>query len=374
MAEILGFNDMRALALPTGVDATELTRWATAEGTTYDIVIGEIINALTLANGALLNDPIYAGMMSLTTEPMAEYPSGVSNDMVKRVEHAKNDTRRTKSVGHMLQIEGFEYPMGWTADYLENARMYQIRLGIREGINAVRSNFQYALLNRFFSSAENQINGGSGYDMPLANASSTVTYVPKSYDGQDFASSHTHFDRNTDDATGRATSVANGVDHLIEHGIMPPYDMIVPLADADLWTALASTSPKALFVEPQRAPIVLGANTAIGAPLPDERYIGYISTARGIIRVWTTARLPENYMGLYKTYGANAMGNPLLVRYKPRRGSGAFLLAGKGFQLFPLEEAIIQHDFGVGISEGRLNGYASYFAAAGDYVSPTISN
>jgi hypothetical protein len=62
----------------------------------------------------------------------------------------------------------------------------------------------------------------------------------------------------------------------------------------------------------------------------------------------------------------------LRVRFASDLGPGAVLMRGEGFRQYPLEHAILLHEFGVGVGN-RLNGYACFFAASGDYTDPTIS-
>lgn len=59
-------------------------------------------------------------------------------------------------------------------------------------------------------------------------------------------------------------------------------------------------------------------------------------------------------------------------RHAKDLGPGAVLMRGEAFRQYPLEQAILIHEFGVGVGN-RLNGYACYFATSGSYTSPTIS-
>lgn len=373
MANLLGVNDMKAWALPAGVSAAELQRYAMIDGVTYETVVNDLLGILQAVNVVVLSSPIYSGMFSLTTELFYEYESGVAGTMEERSEYTVGDPRKTKTISHSIPVKGYEFPLKWTDEYLENANLNRLRIGLRAGGRAVKNNLERLILNRFFSASENQIDAsGGGYDMPLANGGSTLVYIPVSHEGLDFASSHTHFDRQADSAAGRAAAVANGAEHLYHHGFMPPYDLIIPFADRADWAALNSASPYALWFKPERDNLTFATTTNMAA-FGDETYVGGIDTAIGVVRVWATNRLPTDYAGMYKTYGNNAMGNPLVLRYKPTRGAGAILQSGPGFRNYPLEGVTIQHDFGVGVGSGRLNGYAVKFAASGDYSSPTIA-
>jgi hypothetical protein len=194
-----------------------------------------------------------------------------------------------------------------------------------------------------------------------------VAFTPPSYGGTSFSPDHSHFERRGADK--QADALEAGAKHLWEHGIFGPYQGIIPFADVNTYTALGK------FIKPDRG--VEYVSTSANAPYAqavtsDERYIGLYESAYGLVRLWVTPHLPTGYLGLYRGYENADPRNPLRVRYAPDLGAGAVLLRGEGFRHYPLENALLVHEFGVGVGN-RLNGYACRFASTGDYSAPAIA-
>lgn len=362
---LLGVNDLKELALPLGWDAEQLAQYALADGTTYDQVVENIAQGLVVANNGLVNDPVWGGMMHITPDPAVEYRSGSGGGMSERTEYQYSDAQRAATSGHMLPIKSFDRGLGWSFDFLRKARASQLEADIADALYDMRDNWEAQLLQRFFDSSENAI--GSGYNVPFVNGNGgNVVMTPPPYAGQTFSDSHTHFDRKT--TTQQAQALEAGAKHLWEHGIFGPYSAIIPFADIGTYTALSG------FIKPNRGVeyISVGANAPYAqAALEDERFIGLYESDYGLVRLWITPHLPTNYLGIYKPYGINDPRNALKVRYANDLGAGAILMRGEGFRQFPLEHAIVLHEFGVGVGN-RLNGYACHFAASGGYVAPSI--
>jgi hypothetical protein len=362
---LLGVSDLKQFALPTGWDGGQLAQYMLADGTNYEQMVDTIAAGLAVANEGLINDPVMGTMISLTEETAIEYREGAGNGMTERTEYQKADARRAATGGHMLPIKSFDRSLGWTFDFLRKARAAQLEADIADALYDMRDNWEEQLLTRFFDSSENAI--GSGYDVPFIAGGGSIAMTPPPYGGQTFASTHTHFDRKG--TTNQADALNAGARHLWEHGIFGPYNAIVPFADIATYTALSK------FIKPDRGIeyISVGSNAPYAqAVLVDERFIGLYESDYGLIRLWITPHLPTNYLGVYKPYGVGDERNPLKVRYARDLGPGAVLMRGEGFRQYPLEHAIVLHEFGVGVGN-RLNGYACYFNASGSYTDPTIS-
>lgn len=365
---LLGYNDLKQFALPSGWDATELSKYALVDGVSYEEMVNNIAVALEVANNEMINDPIFGGMIFLTTELGLEYRASGGNSAAERSEYTRPDPARGTTSGHMLPLKSVDRGMGWTFDYLRKARAAQLEADVADGIENIKLKFQKRALHRFFSNAYNTI-ATSGKDAPFVDGTtSDINYTPPEY-GQAFANSHTHFDRKADDGTGRAAALNAGINHLREHGIFGPYDAVIPETDISAFAAVTG------FVKPDRGmQLTTVDTTARAANLTDERYIGLFEGQSGLVRLWASPLVPTDYLGLYRSFGANNMRNPLAVRYAPDFGPGAILLRGEAHRQYPLENATIIHEYGVGVNKGRLNGYACYFAGAGDYTAPSIDS
>ena len=364
---VLGIADLKQFALPLGVDASEIARYQLADGTNYDQLLNDISAALALTGNSILNDPIYGSLIGETTEMMKEYRQGAgTTGMQVRTEYTRADPQRGATIGHMIPLKRFDYTLGWTADFLRYARRGQLDADIQDALYGVVDNAQRSILTRFFTTTENQM-GSSGYDVPFVKGAGTVLFTPPPYNGQTFANTHTHFDRQTTSA--QATTLKAGAKTLWEHGITGPYMAIIPFADITTYTALTG------WIKPQRGIEYVRTDSAANfgvLPMDDQAFIGAFETDNGIAYCWASPRLPTNYLGMYKSYGTNNPNNPLALRYAPDFGAGPVLMRSPAFRMTPLEQVDFWHDIGIGMNN-RLNGYACYFNAAGSYVDPTIS-
>jgi hypothetical protein len=364
---ILGLNSLMQFALPAGWDASELQKHQLADGRTYDEMLTDIAVALQEVGSSLSNDPKYGGLVSFTTEMGFEYAQGSSQTgMEERTEYRTADGRRGATVGHMLPLKSFDRKLQWTWDFLRKARRLQLDNDIAVAMYDIRDEFERRVLRRFFTNTDYQL-GSSGYDLPFANASSNVSYVPPAYNGKTFASSHTHFVRDT--TANRATAIKAGVASLREHGINASFTGIVPAAEVSTYTALSN------FVRPERNLARYNGATDVATGAIDEQvFFGALETDFGLVYLWETERLPASYFGLYKSYGSNDPRNPLAIRYSEDLGFQPIM---KPVGNHPLEGAEIIHEYGVGVGgapmTARLNGYCIHFDAAGDYDNPTIS-
>jgi hypothetical protein len=368
MVNPLGFNDLKQFALPTGWDASELQKYALVDGTTYEELVNDIAVVLSTTAQMMMNDPFYGGLLYFTEELGLEYRDGTAQGgMKERTEYSVGDPQRGKTIGHMLPLKSFDRGFGWTWDFLRKARRTQIDADIQTGIYDVRENWEKTTLTRFFSDTENQL-GSSGFDVPFVKGGGSVAYTPPAQEGQVFTSSHTHFDRKTDDATGWAEALEEGAEHLFEHGILPPYDAIIPYVDKSNFVGLSK------FIKPDRGVNYIQAPSAnaLTTARVDEVYFGMYETEIGLVQLRATRRVPANYAGLYKSYGSNDKRNPLAMRVDPKMGPGPVLMRGDRMREYPLEYAQVIHEFGIGVAN-RLNGYACFFDAAGSYTAPTIS-
>lgn len=371
---LLGASNLIDLAYPAGIDVGELNRRINGNtSVTFADVIRNVAQGVALTNAEMMSHPIFGGMFSTTTRLDVTYPSGTPIATQERTESLRAQTSRMKEVGHMLNPKGYEKGFAFTDSYLQKADMELIMGRLGGELREMESTWQKNLLTRFFSNAENQINSSSGYDVGFADGNvSNITYVPPKYDGQSFASSHNHFDRQADSAAGKSAAIANGIDHLREHGIGGDYNAIIPLADVDEWAALNESTIKAVFVDYDRPVIRASTASDIGAPIADMHHVGYVKASLGTVHLWATSRVPTNYFGMYRDYGADNPRNPLLMWHDAAWGAG-IRLARPITYTNPLQGLELYHDYAFGASEGRLNGYACLFAASGDYVVPTVS-
>jgi len=362
---ILGFGDLRELQPPALWDLAEMRRIALADGTTFDQVISDTVEGLQLLNASLLSMPHYSSLFSVQDNVEVEYPVGVVNGFEEATEYGTPLPQRGKLTGHSLPIKPYDRAMGWTMMYLRKANQRRVDADIRSTVTDARSLFQKKLLERFFKSTAETVGATSGASVPFADGGTAdASYVPPiSAEGKTFLYTHNHYLR-YDTA---ANAIGPAVLTMQEHGHTAPWDVITPEADAATWKAITG------WKAPLWSEVAYMSSTTERAQIADVgTYIGFLETTYGIARIWSTPRLPTNYFGVYKDYGAGDPRAPLRMRIDRNTGFGFQVVPGNWVNA-PTVLAVSYAEFGVGVGEDRTNGVACYLNASGNYTDPTIS-
>ncbi len=362
----LGPNDLKQYALPANWDPAYLSQIALADGTIYEQFVDDVATALSLVNQQLLADPFLSSLISLTTEASVEYRTGVSNGFEEATEYGRPDAKRGATTGHMLPLKEYDRALGWTWMFLRKARRAQLDADIASAVQDVRDLWAKKILTRLFKSTSDTV--GTGKSVPFADGGTAdPNYIPPPVPdrGGTFDSSHNHFLR----LSGiTQANLETAIKHLWEHGHNPPFDLIIAQADISSWTDTSSVTG---YV-PRPDPLLrYGTNQDLANVTED--FIGAIETDYGAVRVRANGRIPANYWGVFKSYGPLDQRNPLRVRYNPRLGIGVLLLAGDHIREYPLENAIMWMEFGVGVGEDRTAAALVRQAGSGSYTDPTIS-
>jgi len=366
MALLLGINDLKQRALPTYWDIATLEQQRLKDGSNYQELLDDIASGLAMVNAQLITESLYAGLVSPTTELAMEYRVGMSNGFQPHTEYSRPDARRGLTTGHMLPIEKYDRMMGWTWDYLNEARRAKIDADIASALDDLINLWQKEILTKLFKSTYTAI-GSSGRAMPLADGGTADSvYVPmaKPERAPAFLYTHDHIL-----AVNGITQVLLEpvVTNLWEHGYDSPFDLLISTLDVASWTDAANMSGWI----PRGDPALIQYGLTADFARVDESYIGVIETDRGVCRVRMSGRIPTNYWALYKAYGPSDARNVLKVRYEDEFGIGAVLLSGDHIRDFPFENAILFSKFGVGVGEDRTAGIVVK-NTAGAYTDPTI--
>lgn len=361
----LGPNDLKKFAIPTYWDAAYIERMRLASGETYEQLISDIAAALAIQNAALFQDPLMASLLApSTSEIMIEYPIGVSNGFTAHTEYAVPDSKRAGTTGHMLPLEPYDRPFAWTWDFLKKARRMQIDTDISSGMADLRNLYHKAVLTRLFKSTYDAV--GSGRSMPVADGGTADSaYVPPQVPDRAtaFAYTHTHLGR-LDGIT--QANLLTTVTHVWEHGYDGPYDCVVAEADRSSWTDTTNVTG---FVPVAQEGIQYGTSETLASAMAG--VFGIVETDHGPVRLRSSARIPTTYWAVYKSFGALDARNPLIIRENPEYGIGAILLAGDHIRQYPLENAIMYSEFGVGFND-RVSAALVLNASSSTYSSPTI--
>ncbi len=365
----LSFADLKDTAKPALWDLGEIKQVELADGASFADMIADVNAGLSLVNGEMLSLAHYADMLAVQDTIELEYPVGVSNGVEVATEYGVPIPKRGATTGHSLPLIPYDRALGWTMMYVRKARASKLDADVRSAVTDIRNHWQQKILERFFKMEGETVGTTANASVPLADGGTVdANYVPPdSPDGESFLSTHDHFVRT---ATLNQAALEASAENLQEHGHMSPYDIIASRADAGTWTNVSTFTG---FKKPEWPGIVYHASaTERMAQSAVEEYFGYIETAYGICRLWMTPRVPTNYYGLFKSYGAGDPRNPVRVRIDDNFGFGWQLVPGNWVNA-PALLAVMYAEMGFGIGEDRTNGVLTRIAASGDYVTPTIS-
>lgn len=359
---LLGNRDTRDNVVLTGIDTTLLDRFRLADGTTYEQVVALANSVLGGFNGGLLNDPFWSMLVSYTDRPDTSYGIGNAADMVAHTEYGRPDPVRAERAAHMLPLRKWDYMLGWTADYLEEARLPDIEADLATALDAAQNRWRKSLLGRLLmrgdvSGAANGLSAtGLSPGFATTAASTGVDFVPPSYGGTTFTDTHEHY---VAIAGGVFTAAVftDAAAELREHGHEAPYEFMIGPSDEATVRGLTAggfvPTPEALIVQA----ITSARTTFAEQTINGKRSIGTIAG----FRVWVVPGMPQYYGFGWKSYGRNSTLNPLVVRL-PQGASAPQLRMFRDHNnpgIYAIQNLMTQIQFGVGVGD-RTNGTARY--------------
>jgi len=360
-----GINDLKnVIRIPVNWDLAYMRQFQTANGETWDRVVARLGAALSLFNASLTQGP-WADYFRVTTDTGIEYAIGSgSGELPPMPEHNRPDLFAGDSSGHMIPMRDYGGGLGWTSLALRRATSGKLDLSIQTLIDRSRTTWDKRMFERLFKSNVVRV-GASGLSMPFADGGvADPDYVPASWGGVDFTSSHNHYFRFADSSAGRTAALKAMVDTLREHGLTSPYILTIPETDTEAWAAQTEFTP------PANAILTTQGLERRAVNVNTDLYTGVFETDRGWGLIMPTPRLPTKYAGMFKPFGFNNVNNPLVVRHEDGFPLG-LTIEGQVI-IYPLQEATAMFTFGIGVNQ-RLNGSLTFFNASGDYVDPVIS-
>ncbi len=362
----LGPRDTTSLVMLTGWDATALQNFKLQDGTTYAAVVQQLNAALGALNAEFRSDPLWSSLVSYTDQPDLEYRVGTSNGMQRHTEYGRPDPQRADTEGHMLPLKSWDRGLGWTWDYLREARLSQIQADIRDAIKDTRDKRRVEILTRCLkrgddSGAANGL-GSSGYSPGFATdeGSTSVDFVPPAVAGTSFDNTHEHYVGITGGAFTNAV-FSDAKAELREHGHEPPYNFIAGTSDEITIRGLTD------FFE-------VGSDLVAYGQLQDLARISGNLVSAGVYPIGTAhdfliyivGGMPQYYGFGWKGYGANSQRNPIAVRlFKDKSILEAIAMTDPkaGNATEPLQYLMLFDEFGVGVQD-RTNGTARYTNSA----------
>lgn len=378
MAEILGPQTILSRALPEGVDATELAKFAIRGNYTW----ADAVTEMSAAIGQFNQDFVarWGYLFSVTEDDWMEYPNGGSVTRAKAItDVSKPDDVHSDTKGHMIGLIPYGNAIGGTWRFFRDARQAQLEAMVRAALLQHEDRLEFELLNRLFIDDEIAV-GAAGYNVPFVLTTGTVDWVPPKRDGKDFAS-HTHYNGFDSDASPAKTftDVLNYlVEDVAEHGHQPPYTAVISRTDIATYEALGKAvewvAPIISTVD--RGGATSGAQFFAGyTPQLMNGVVGFYKSPLGLVELRPTYRVPTGYAAVFKSYGQNDPRNPLAIRVHPNQGFGVFITSevAPNSANFPLGKLTIEAEFGVGVGMDRTNGALGYLSTSGNWTDASIS-
>jgi len=370
---LIGNRDTRDNVVLTGIDPALLENYRLADGTTYEQVVAMANAALSGFNAGLANDPFWSMLVSYTDQIDTRYAVGNSASMVAHTEYGRPDPERAEVAGHMLPLRKWDHMLGWTADYLEEARLFDLQQDLAMALEAASNRWRISLITRLLkrgddSGAANGLSAtGLSPGFATAAGSTGVDFVPPSYGGATFTSAHEHY---VTIAGGSFTAdvFTDAAKELREHGHEPPYEFLIGPVDEATVTGLTG------FLSVNEALINAGILSAqvnfSGEAINGKRPIGAI----GGFRVWVVPGMPQYYGFGFKSYGSKSPRNPLRIRVPQGQSAPRLRLIRDSNNpgIAPVQNMMTQIAFGVGVGD-RTNGTARYVNHADTWTDGVAS-
>jgi len=359
----LGARDTSTLALPVGWDAGALEKERLSDGTTFLQVAAALNGAVQSAAQTIYADPLLSSLVSYTSEAaVTEYAQGATNGFQEFTEYGRPDPQRADTTGHMLPIKPQVRALAWTWYYLRNARMAQIEADIADAVKDMSDLWRVAILRRMLRRIDDSGAamglGTGGYSPGLATdaGSTAVDFVPPAHGGVTFTSAHEHY-VGIGGGLFTAAVFQDVKAELLEHGHLPPYDMVIGTLDETTVRGLTG------FIPVQQMDINYAVTVSTATFGPEYRADGYNIGTIHDVRVRVVNGIPRYYGFAWKNYGANSQRNPLRIRLAKNTSRPTFEVMTDptaGNATHPLQYAMIFTEFGVGVGSDRTNGTARY--------------
>lgn len=385
MGNVLGASQLVRLAIPTGIDATEILKFNLRSGRTGEDVVRDAAMVIGAMNQAIVN--YYGGLFYITPSLFSYKTQGntAKRKTPEKVEGSRPDPIHTENIGHMLPYKEFDDLLAWTREYIIRSPKVQLDGDLEEVARSFWNRMHYQVWKRALTDNENLI-GTAGYDVGWAIGTGTnVDYVPPQTPGYDeHSSSHTHYVYKDDDSNDWGDLFETMMYELRHHGhsnTLAGFVSFDDLAEIVVVDGFVALKPEQMMVvgsgaDNPRNPMYFMAGQIQG--VPGELFGFYRSEKYGLMELrWVTA-IPTNYAFATKVYGPNHPNNGLAVRVDPDIDGGSF-----GMRVEPmlskhleprLESVAFEAGFGVGVND-RTNGVAGYLASgAAAWTDPTDSD
>jgi hypothetical protein len=359
-----GYLDTTYIDLPDNIDETYLRGLEMRSGLTMEEMMTLIDQRLAAFNGSI--PAMVAMLISPTTEAETDGRGATPFDVHERGEYNVPRGQQNEVLKHMLPLRGYDVATNWTEDGLEEMSRQSIENQIDGIIMGLRNQAIVKTLTRLFSDAEMRVQATSTASSPgFAGSGTGANVFGGAYpDGRSLPSGYSHYYAADTDASGEPeATIYEAVKRLAEwHD--PPFDLLAPSAQVNTVQGFDD------FYDAGSA-LVRRGNVESEAQVDASMYVGVLATEYGDVRVHRNLkRTSDSVIAIFKTYGNLDPRNPLAWRYDEEKGRGAYL---RSRSLFPLSNAVVRHDYGIGVSDRTAAVLISTGSGESTYNAPTIS-
>jgi hypothetical protein len=358
----------------------------TGTHTIADLVENTFANDLVVDNIDGLNDAIQrdlamhnarvADMVSdlceISTERSTVYGTNAQGEAVSKDEFTRAPTQKI-TLGSKVEfpLDGFEYAVGWTADYLRRATVQDMArktIAARQAhVRRIQFDVKRALFGPTnFTWRDRRVDNLDLAVKRLVNADSGP--IPNGPNGEQFnAATHTHYeaiDWGAANAAARIAAVQALVQDVVEHGHGSDVRIYINRAQETDFRALTpnfTPLPPPNITEAENTQRVTGRTLDITRA--DNRLIGYFDGFPVFTKPW----VPANYVF---AFSAGDPSKTLRKRVSTLASEQGLFIAGE-IITHPLQAQYMNFVHGFGVI-GRTNG-AILFLGAGTYAEPTFT-
>lgn len=358
-----GILDTQYIDFPAGVDTAYLRGLVTRAGVRFPRILEEIDDRLAALNSGL--DPLLAALIAPTTEAYAEVAAPVAFQITERAEYTLARPQLVEGQAHMLPLRGYDVSLEFTEDGLNAMSLPRIMANVDSVLLGYRRLYRLEVLKRLFSNAQVRVATKTTVTSPGFAGSGTGDNVfSRPYpDGTALPGGYTHYYVANTSNAGELETVIEAAIARLGRWQRGPFEMLAGSALLPLVQALDG------FTRAGSALVRLSPNDA-EALVEAQTYAGVYTSDEGIdVRVRRAEEdVPANHLAIYKSYGALDAMNPLAWRYDEQKGRRAYV---RYRSLFPLDQAVVLQDFGIGVNNRTAVALVYAAAGAASYTNPT---
>lgn len=328
-------------------------------------------NILTAANNAMAAtvqiDPAIASLTFQTDQSEAGRDRSARFQVERRGEYSVARPQRGMSVSHLLPIRRYDIATQWTEDFLDYASEFDIATELQGLSDGWRSFFNTEPLVALFDPTAQAITEDSSDTSPklIGYDANDPAYGKVTLgDGTIVSSPYSHYLNDT--PANLLAAIDAAIVKLKARGATGPFDI---LGSPDAITAISALDEFYATSDPLIGQALGEAN----ANLDSAAFAGALKGRNVRVRHAVDAIQDGSgsyWFAVYKSFGQNAVNNPVAWRFNPRKGVVPQI---RSRELFPLSYAttIGEAGFGIGNRFGAV--VVNIETTANGYAAPTIS-